>query len=64
MRHSFFYQDEAMGERKMSAASPSAHVHPRQRTRGQAMVEMALVIGILLLIILGGLDGPRRTRRR
>ena len=57
MLHSFFYQDEAIEERTMPAASPSAHVHPRQRTRGQAMVEMALVIGILLLIILGGLDG-------
>ena len=28
-----------------------------QRTRGQAMVEMALVMVILLLLILGGLDG-------
>jgi Flp pilus assembly protein TadG len=27
------------------------------RTSGQAMVEMALVMGILLLVILGGLDG-------
>src|SRR5688572_33209816 len=27
------------------------------QTSGQAMVEMALVIGILLLVILGGLDG-------
>lgn len=27
------------------------------RRRGQAMVEMAMVIGILLLVVLGGIDG-------
>jgi hypothetical protein len=32
-------------------------LHPLTRSRGQAMVEMALVLGIVLLLILGGLDG-------
>jgi Flp pilus assembly protein TadG len=31
--------------------------HPFRPRRGQALVEMALVIGIVLLVILGGLDG-------
>lgn len=30
--------------------------HVRPRAGGQAMVEMAIVIGVLLLVILGGLD--------
>ena len=57
MLYSFFYQDGAIGEWKMSATPPSPHPRRRDRARGQAMVEMALVIGILLLVILGGLDG-------
>ena len=50
MLHSFFFDDS-----DPVAGSPRSHA--RQRARGQAMVEMALVIGILLLVILGGLDG-------
>ena len=52
MLHSFFFDD--------SAALPVARSQKTracQRVRGQAMVEMTLVIGILLLVILGGLDG-------
>ncbi len=52
MVRSFFYA-ERMGER--CPASAAARL-PRRRVCGQAMVEMALVIGILLLVILGGLD--------
>jgi TadE-like protein len=55
MLHSFFCEDRA-GEGWCRPATPRPPNH-RRRARGQAMVEMALVIGILLLVILGGLDG-------
>ena len=52
MLHSFFFDDSAV-----LPVTRSQKTRTRQRARGQAMVEMALVIGILLLVILGGLDG-------
>jgi TadE-like protein len=53
MLSSFFHQDGVRGGGH-TTTRPSP---PRRRTRGQAMVEMALVLAILLLLILGGLDG-------
>lgn len=57
MLHSFFYREGAGEGWKTPATPPAPHARRHRRTRGQAMVEMALVIGILLLVILGGLDG-------
>ena len=53
MLHSFFHQEYARGGRHQLARRANA----RRRTRGQAMVEMALVMAILLMVILGGIDG-------
>jgi hypothetical protein len=55
MLHSFFHQEDARGGRHQVACSRRADA--RRRTRGQAMVEMALVMAILLMVILGGIDG-------
>jgi TadE-like protein len=52
MLHSFFFDDT---DTLQVARSLKTCAH--QPVRGQALVEMALVIGILLLVILGGLDG-------
>lgn len=54
MLRSFFYDEEAGARR--SASAVVRRRGRRARDGGQAMVEMALVIGILLLVILGGLD--------
>jgi hypothetical protein len=51
MLHSFFYNDTATMPIPRSSRTAAA-----QRAYGQAMVEMAIVIGVLLLVILGGLD--------
>jgi hypothetical protein len=51
MLHSFFFDDPGV-----LSVTRSRQTCARQRLRGQAMVEMALVIGILLLVILGGAD--------
>src|SRR6266545_1576405 len=51
MLHSFFYDDTAT-----MPITRSSRTMARQRAYGQAMVEMAIVIGVLLLVILGGLD--------
>jgi hypothetical protein len=54
--HSFFYEDTVDGDWRTSAAPSSPARDTRRRSVGQAMVEMALVIGIVLLVILGGID--------
>ena len=51
MLHSFFFDDP-----RVLSVTRSRQTCARQSVRGQAMVEMALVIGILLLVILGGAD--------
>jgi len=56
MPHSFFNARTAAHGSWPAPSSPRPSA-ARQRTRGQALVEMALVIGIVLLVILGGLDG-------
>jgi Flp pilus assembly protein TadG len=55
MLHSFFHQEHARRGRHQVARPRRANA--RRRTRGQAMVEMALVMTILLMVILGGIDG-------
>jgi Flp pilus assembly protein TadG len=55
MLHSFFFQDAEVKGRSPQA-SASAGRNRRQQVHGQAMVEMAIVLGVLLLVILGGLD--------
>ena len=55
MLHSFFHQEHTLGGRQQAARPCRADA--RERTRGQAMVEMALVMAILLMVILGGIDG-------
>jgi len=54
--HSFFYEDGAAAKWRTPGASSSFSRHARCRSVGQAMVEMALVIGVVLLVILGGID--------
>jgi hypothetical protein len=51
MLHSFFYDDTATKPATLSSRTAAG-----QRAYGQAMVKMAIVIGVLLLVILGGLD--------
>jgi TadE-like protein len=51
MLHSFFYDDTAT-----ITVTRASRTAAGQRAYGQAMVEMAIVIGVLLLVILGGLD--------
>ena len=53
MLRSFF--TERARESWLAPASPRP-ARPTQQVRGQALVEMALVIGIVLLVILGGID--------
>ena len=55
MFHSFFHQEHTRGGRHQVARPRRAVA--RRRTRGQAMVEIALVMAILLMVILGGIDG-------
>ena len=56
MLHSFFFQDVSLkGGLAPASHSPAAKSH--SHARGQAMVEMALVMVVLLLVILGGIDG-------
>ena len=56
MIHSFFYQDRADAGWRTPAMPSSAARRTRRRSVGQALVEMALVIGIVLMVILGGID--------
>ena len=56
MIHSFLYEDTVDRGWRPSAAPCSPAHHTRRRSAGQAMVEMALVIGVVLLVILGGID--------
>jgi hypothetical protein len=52
--YSFFYQEGADGGGHLPARPrPSSST---RRSQGQAMAEMALVIGILFAVVLGGLD--------
>jgi Flp pilus assembly protein TadG len=51
-----FFNARTAHESWSGSASPHTSA-ARRRTSGQAMVEMALVLAILLLLILGGLDG-------
>jgi len=51
MLHSFFYDDTVT-----MPVTRTSRTAAGQRAYGQAMVEMAIVIGVLLLVILGGLD--------
>src|SRR5262245_27273742 len=56
MLRSFFHQDAARTNWPIPA-NPYPGSRRCCRTRGQAMVEMALVMVVLLLVILGGIDG-------
>jgi hypothetical protein len=56
MLHSFFFQDTKVKGCPGPARASATRSTRRQRTDGQAMVEMAIVLGVLLLVILGGLD--------
>ena len=56
MRHSFFHQAEAVGGWPAPASLRPDPLHTRHRAHGQALVEMALAMGVLLLFVLGGLD--------
>src|SRR5437868_15056781 len=56
MRYRFFHQAGMVEGWRGPASPPPAPLHTRHRARGQALVEMALAMGVLLLFLLGGLD--------
>ena len=56
MLDSFFFKDARIEEWRAQTTTSATRRDRRQQAHGQAMVEMAIVIGVLLLVILGGLD--------
>ncbi len=56
MLRSFIFAERIVQRRRAPAGPGPAGLQTHRRTRGQALVELALVIGIVLLVILGGID--------